>query len=141
SSPKLRELRMGPVKLLRRSLRDGLFSVFRRVLGTDDGRAMVTASVRGLLRGRPPALQGNGCPAAPPYPDLGAPQVGGRTSQRSDVILITGRFRSGSTLLWNLFRNVPGCTAYYEPLNERRWFDPALRGDQTDATHRNVSDY
>ena len=44
---------MGPVRILRRSLRDGLFSVFRRVLETDDGRAMVTASARGLLNGRP----------------------------------------------------------------------------------------
>jgi hypothetical protein len=127
--------------VLRRSLRDGVFSVFRRVLATDDGRAMVTASVRGLLYGAPTAVQGNGFPAAPPYSDLGAPQTKARTCQRSDVILITGRFRSGSTLLWNLFRNIPGHTAYYEPLNERCWFDPAVRGDRTDATHRNVSDY
>ena len=32
-------------------------------------------------------------------------------------------------------------TAYYEPFNERRWFDPAARGGHTDSTHRNVSDY
>ncbi|HZY89118.1 MAG TPA: hypothetical protein VFE78_30125, partial [Gemmataceae bacterium] len=127
---------MGSVRLLRRSLRDGLFSVFRRVLATDDGRAMVTASARGLLHGRPPDLQGNGRLDPPPYPDLGAPQREGRACRRSDVILITGRFRSGSTLLWNLFRNVPGCTAYYEPLNERRWFDPATRGSRVDRTHR-----
>jgi hypothetical protein len=132
---------MGSVRLLRRSLRDGLFSVFRRVLATDDGRAMVTASARGLLHGRPPDLQGNGRLDPPPYPDLGAPQREGRACRRSDVILITGRFRSGSTLLWNLFRNVPGCTAYYEPLNERRWFDPATRGSRVDRTHRNVDDY
>jgi Sulfotransferase family len=130
---------MGPVQLVRRWLRDGLFWVFRRVLASDDGRAMVTASVRGLLHSRAAAFDWSECPA-PPYPDLGAPRPGG-TSQRSDVILITARFRSGSTLLWNLFRNVPGCTAYYEPLNERRWFDPAVRGHRTDATHRNVSDY
>jgi hypothetical protein len=132
---------MGPVRILRRSLRDGLFSVFRRVLATDDGRAMVTASVQGLLNGRPNFVPGNGRLTAPPYPDLGAPQKGGQTCRRSDIILITGRFRSGSTLLWNLFRNIPGYTAYYEPLNERRWFDPAVRGDRMDATHRNVSDY
>jgi hypothetical protein len=132
---------MVPVQLLRRSLRDGFFSVFQRVLATDDGRAMVAASVRGLLHGQPPRVLGNGRPAAPPYPDLGRPQRAGRTCQRSDVILITARFRSGSTLLWNLFRNIRGCTAYYEPLNERRWFDPAARGDRVDATHRNVDDY
>jgi hypothetical protein len=44
-------------------------------------------------------------------------------------------------LLWNLFRNIPQCTAYYEPLNERRWFDPSVRGNRTDNTHRKVSDY
>src|SRR5262249_20225535 len=48
---------------------------------------------------------------------------------------------SGSTLLWNLFRNIPGHTAYYEPFNERRWFDPAARGSHTDPTHRQVEDY
>ena len=52
---------------------------------------------------------------------------------RSDVVFITGRFRSGSTLLWNIFRHLDGCTAYYEPFNERRWFRPATRGE-TDTT-------
>lgn len=33
-------------------------------------------------------------------------------------IFITGRFRSGSTLLWNMFRNMPGCVAFYEPCND-----------------------
>jgi hypothetical protein len=132
---------MGALGFVRQSLRDSLFSVLRRVLATDDGREMVTAAIRGLLHGRPSAVDGNGRLAAPPYPDLGAPRTEGQTCQRTDVILITARFRSGSTLLWNLFRNIPGCTAYYEPLNERRWFDPGARGDRTDGTHRNVSDY
>lgn len=44
-------------------------------------------------------------------------------------------------MLWNLFRSQLGCTAYYEPLNERRWFDPAVRGSQTDPTHKHVEDY
>ena len=43
--------------------------------------------------------------------------------------------------MWNLFRHVDGCTAYYEPLNERRWFDPATRGTNVDRTHRGVEDY
>ena len=85
---------MRPVELVRQSLRNGLFSVFRRVLATEDGRAMVTASVRGLLHSRA-AVQGSRIPAAPPYPDLGTPLTEGRTSQRSDIILITARFRSG----------------------------------------------
>jgi hypothetical protein len=33
-------------------------------------------------------------------------------------VFITGRFRSGSTLLWNLFRNIPECKAFYEPCND-----------------------
>lgn len=60
---------------------------------------------------------------------------------RDDIVFITSRFRSGSTLLWNLFRETGLCTSYYEPFNERRWFDPALRGTNTDATHRGVTDY
>jgi hypothetical protein len=60
---------------------------------------------------------------------------------RDDPIFITARFRSGSTLLWNLFRSLEGCTSYYEPLNERRWFDPTTRGERVDKTHRNVDDY
>jgi hypothetical protein len=56
-------------------------------------------------------------------------------------IFITGRFRSGSTLLWNLFRNLPGHTAFYEPFNERRWFDQSQRGGHTDKSHRGVSEY
>ncbi len=56
-------------------------------------------------------------------------------------MFITGRFRSGTTLIWNLFRHVEGCTAFYEPLNERRWFDVTARGERVDPTHRQVSEY
>jgi hypothetical protein len=64
-----------------------------------------------------------------------------RTRQRDDIIFITSRFRSGSTLLWNLFREVGGCTSYYEPFNERQWFNKTLRGDGVDSSHRGVNDY
>jgi hypothetical protein len=88
------------------------------------------------------ALCGDAFPVdAQPYADLGRAEPPSRAAERDDVILITARFRSGSTLLWNLFRNVGGCTAYYEPFNERRWFDPAARGGHTDPTHRKVEDY
>jgi hypothetical protein len=79
--------------------------------------------------------------APPPYPELGRPRWDRDPAGRDDVIFITARFRSGSTLLWNLFRHVPGCTAYYEPFNERRWFDPTRRGSHTDPTHRNADAY
>lgn len=57
-------------------------------------------------------------------------------------IFITGRFRSGSTLVWQLFRNMPNTTAYYEPFNERRWFEGQDKwGNLVDSSHRGVTDY
>lgn len=58
-----------------------------------------------------------------------------------DPIFISGRFRSGSTLLWNIFRQLDGFTSYYEPFNERRWFDKNNRGERVDSTHIGVDDY
>jgi hypothetical protein len=60
---------------------------------------------------------------------------------REDPIFITSRFRSGSTLLWNLFRQIDSCTSFYEPFNERQWFNPSIRGSKVDDTHRGVNDY
>ena len=77
----------------------------------------------------------------PPYSELQRVRASMPSCRRPDIIFVTGRFRSGSTLLWNLFRSVPHVTAYYEPFNERRWFDGAVRGTHIDATHLNVSDY
>ncbi|MDP5032260.1 sulfotransferase [Paraglaciecola sp.] len=74
-----------------------------------------------------------------PYQKVSA--VPNLTSQRDDIIFITSRFRSGSTLLWNLFRQSGTCTSFYEPFNERQWFSPKLRGENVDASHRGVSDY
>lgn len=56
-------------------------------------------------------------------------------------IFVTARFRSGSTALWNVFRNTAGCTAFYEPFNERKFFDRSTRGNHVDGTHRGVNDY
>jgi hypothetical protein len=126
---------------LRRKVRGSLFHLFGKMTGTDDGRAILTDGLRGLLPGSPAALElGAGCMETP-YPELGQPGASQSAAGRADVIFITGRFRSGSTLLWNLFRHIPGCTAYYEPLNERRWFDPSRRGDHTDPTHRHAEAY
>ncbi|WP_022853141.1 sulfotransferase [Thermodesulfatator atlanticus] len=54
-------------------------------------------------------------------------------------IFITGRFRSGSTFLWLIFRNIPNITSYYEPLNENKWFLP--KKFKVDPSHIGVSDY
>lgn len=62
-------------------------------------------------------------------------------SARHDIIFVTGRFRSGSTLIWNMFRQIPELTAYYEPLNERKWFLQHNRGNNVDSTHLGVEDY
>lgn len=56
-------------------------------------------------------------------------------------IFVTARFRAGSTFLWQMFRNISGVTSYYEPLNERRWFDSGTLQRGVDATHIGVSDY
>ncbi len=62
-------------------------------------------------------------------------------SERDDIVFISSRFRSGSTLLWNIFRQTESCTSYYEPFNERRWFNREVRGERVDNTHRGVNDY
>jgi hypothetical protein len=126
---------------LRERLRRGLLAASERLFSTKEGRTLVADALGGLLRDGPAdegLVGGRVCSA---YPELGTAKVVGATSRRDDMIFITGRFRSGSTLLWNLFRNLNGLTSYYEPFNERRWFDPAVRGSRTDQTHRNVTDY
>lgn len=72
---------------------------------------------------------------------------GVRIAGREDVInnshvtFVTGRFRSGSTLLWNILRDAPETTSYYEPLNEREWFNRDKRGGNVDNTHVGVDEY
>src|SRR5262249_4078250 len=117
--------RFPPWGWVRDRMRGFLFNVLSRALHTDDGKRLLADGLRGLLRARR-----TGLPARPslPYPDLAHPCREPRPAERDAVVFITARFRSGSTLLWNLFRHVPNCTAYYEPFNERRWFDAARRG-------------
>ena len=122
-------------------LRRALVRLLQRVAESDEGRAILA---RGLERQNllmPPAEILERTHSAMPYPELsrGGPPL--KRAAEPDPIFITGRFRSGSTLVWNLFRHIPGITAYYEPFNERRWFDPSSRGAQVDPTHRRVSDY
>jgi hypothetical protein len=124
---------------LRGRTRAALFRFLRKLADTDDARTIQVSSLRNLLPSRPNVsdLDLSGVP----YPGLGLPSPTSNVSQRDDVLFITARFRSGSTLLWNLFRQINDCTAYYEPFNERRWFDAAARGDRIDPTHRGVDDY
>lgn len=123
---------------VRQPLRAHFFRCIRRTFAGDDGRSILNESLRGLLAWHvriPGPDDGR-----PPYPDLGGSDAV-PVEEYSTAVFITARFRSGSTLLWNIFRHVDGCTAFYEPLNERRWFDPATRGLRLDPTHRGVTDY
>ena len=125
---------------LRAPIRGGVFDVFRRVLNANDGRAMAGEALGDVFTRRRAAWVG-AAESAAPYAELGRRRVRPHTPRHRAPIFVTGRFRSGSTLLWNIFRHVDGCTAYYEPFNERRWFDPRTRGERIDRTHLNVSDY
>lgn len=131
---------MSTLRRARIALRRYYFDFLRQTFATDEGRQIAHVATSSIRVGHPRALLEN-VNLTMPYSDLAVPRLEIRPSHRSDVVIMTGRFRSGSTLLWNLFRQAGGFTAYYEPLNERRWFDPAVRGDRTDATHRNVIDY
>jgi hypothetical protein len=125
----------------RRALRNGLFRLVRRVAASEEGRDILIQALEGIYaeRGvRPPGIESD---PPSPYLDLGIDPRRGLVADGEGAIIITGRFRSGSTLLWNLFRNLNGFTAYYEPHNERRWFDPQARGDRVDPTHRKVEAY
>ena len=130
--------------MIRRLLRDGFFSFLRRAAATDDAREIFS----GLQRGPSAAevlgeLKSAGL-ALTPYPDVSSVGSASLVSAAWAVkhpVFVTGRFRSGSTLMWNIFRHVPGVTSYYEPFNERRWFDVAGRGSEVDQTHLGVSDY
>jgi hypothetical protein len=132
--------RLVPLGWVRRPLRRAFFRLFRKAADTEEGRAGAASALAGLLDNGRELWHGLAGVEAPPYAELGR-AAGGDPGRRDDVIFITGRFRSGSTLLWNLFRHLDGCTSYYEPLNERRWFDPSARGARVDATHRKVEEY
>jgi hypothetical protein len=133
--------RIRPLGWLRGRLRGMFFRLLARAVITDDGKTILVNGLRGLLRSDFSDLQKESLLGPAPYPGIGQPNLATRPARRDDVVFITARFRSGSTLLWNLFRHIPGCTAYYEPFNERRWFDPARRGTHTDSTHRGVEKY
>lgn len=75
---------------------------------------------------------------ATPYEDIPVLQAVQKIDHLSSPIILTGRFRSGSTLLWNIFRQLDDVTSYYEPLNERKWFDLDSRGSRIDSTHVNI---
>src|SRR5207249_2845626 len=132
--------RIATIGWLRRKIRRLFFATIERALQTADGKAILAAALAGHLR-RLALPRGCDEDVHRLYPEL--PLQAERLDRRAvkRPIFITGRFRSGSTLLWNLFRHVEGITSYYEPFNERRWFDEATRGDRVDPTHLHVTEY
>lgn len=126
---------------LRNCARRRLFASMRHLASIRESRDIFSDLLQSQnATSLPPELSSRGQPAAP-YPELRRERRAGRICCRRDVIFVTGRFRSGSTLVWNLFRKLPAFTSYYEPFNERRWFDPRTRGSHVDTSHLNVSDY
>jgi hypothetical protein len=58
----------------------------------------------------------------------------------SSPVFITARFRTGSTLLWNIFHQIPEANTYYEPCHEK--LPEMIRADTPpQATHFNVDTY
>jgi hypothetical protein len=133
--------KIGWLGRIRRTARSWLFRFLQRLGTTDDAKSIQALALQGVFSRRRTLLGSSIAVDHQPYADLGTSVSSSRAALRDDVVIITARFRSGSTLLWNLFRNIPGYTSYYEPFNERRWFDAAARGDHTDPTHRKVDDY
>lgn len=132
-----------PSNPLRGKARDALYWAIARINATDYARDLLAGHLWDLQArcAVPEVLRRGPTPSQWPYDDVAATADPAGPRLRADTVIITGRFRSGSTLLWNLFRTAPGTTAYYEPFNERRWFDASHRGSRVDPTHRGVDDY
>lgn len=104
-----------------------------RVVGrTGTVDADVRAGIAPFLEWRPDVCSAGG---------LIAEHANPRRGRGGGPIFATGRFRAGTTLLWNVFHHADEITAYYEPFNPRRWFDPAARGIRVDPRHRGVDRY
>ncbi len=89
-------------------MKQALFRFLEALMASERGRTLVARAAQDF---RPPDLDDlKGTLPPPPYADLPVPSRSS-TNLRADPVFITARFRSGSTLLWNLFRNVPGVTA------------------------------
>lgn len=127
------------MKALRRSLRDRFFSFLSRAFESDTGRRIAVAATQGTFE--PCASKTLARLRNLPSPHLDSTRTESGALSDRQPLFITARFRSGSTLLWNIFRASDGFTAYYEPMNERQWFDPSRRGEWIDPTHRQAQEY
>jgi len=122
------------VKTLKKLIKDKSIKTFNKFLTHEDTSDAFTEKVKQIAQNI--SIEKN--VASPYYTYL---EDSRETSKRDDMIFITGRFRSGSSVFWNVFRAQDKCTAYYEPFNERRWFDIKLRGNFVDKSHKGVNEY
>ncbi|MFC3194876.1 sulfotransferase [Marinicella sediminis] len=60
-------------------------------------------------------------------------------SDKPPVIFISGRFRSGSSFLWQLFDQLPGFCAWYEPLHPQLL--AAIEHTKPKTDHVGITDY
>ena len=61
------------------------------------------------------------------------------TPQAKPPIFITGRFRSGTSFLWQLFNELDGFCAWYEPLHPQLL--PAIKHVEPKYDHVGINDY
>ena len=130
--------------MFRKRVRTAFFGFLQRVSATEDAGEIFSNLLRHPTGGVAFSEFDLAGLDSAPYADVapgGRAQIGAVELFENRSVFVTGRFRSGSTLMWNIFRHVPGVTSYYEPFNERRWFDLAGRGEKVDQTHLGISNY
>lgn len=126
---------------LRMILRNLFFCLMRRFFATSDAKDILINTLSGLLHSHITVYQNDYLDFKNPYFDISKPKEKKKTFNQKTVVFISGRFRSGSTLLWNIFRNIPSCTSYYEPFNEAAWSSNRRWGNSVDNTHKGVAEY
>jgi hypothetical protein len=117
-----------------------IYWLIRRALNSHFVREEFWRSARDRLRrAGSPRLDASEFDRPPVGYDLA--RVGALPPVLRSPVFITARFRSGSTFLWQLFRAIEGVTAFYEPLNERRWFLHPEHSVAHDPSHLGVDRY
>ena len=122
-----------------RVIKTALFHLFSRLVTSYRGKRLLEDTLS------PAFGQPRFTADTPPFPLSPAPRATTveeiPATLSKTPVFITARFRSGSSFLWHLFNHCENVTAYYEPLNERRWFLSSETGRDVDPTHRGVSSY
>lgn len=122
-------------KRCREFVRRRVFGLLRRMLNHQDGVDTLHEALTSTLASKVDFMDLKWAPT--PYEEL-APVT---PRPASSPIFVTGRFRSGSTLVWNIFRQLKSCCSFYEPFNERKWFLIQDGNGYVDHTHLNVDEY